>query len=215
MFTPSTELPDCTQSKCTASIQLKPTNLPRSPVKAITEGYRKVAATRETMPCPIPGVSSEVLEMRVKEGSKIRNILNFAMSRFEGDRCVTSQVLFSGTGRAMTKTITCAEIMKRKVRGLHQVSKIQYRTVTELWENQDNGALQITIHKTLPCICILLSREPLDPLEPGYQAPSETHHLSEAPQQLVKAEKRISSSCEPSCLKRAALGLDVGSALYH
>uniref|UniRef100_A0A671QMU8 Ribonuclease P and MRP subunit p25 n=1 Tax=Sinocyclocheilus anshuiensis TaxID=1608454 RepID=A0A671QMU8_9TELE len=135
----------------------------------------KIRSTGEPIPCPIPGLPSEVLEMRVKEGSKIRNLLGFAMSRIQGDghTAPASQVVFSGTGRAVTKTITCAEIMKRKVRGLHQLSKLQYRTVTEVWESQESGPLQMTVHRTLPSICILLSKEPLDPQEPGYQPPAE------------------------------------------
>lgn len=224
MFMPGRELHDNTQSTCTTSIQpskLNPTNVTGSPNKPKQEGFRKVCSTGEPIPCPIPGLSSEVLEMRVKEGSKIRNLLGFAMSRFQGDghAAPTSQVLFSGTGRAVTKTITCAEIMKRKVQGLHQVSKLQYRTVTEVWESQESGPVQMTIHRTLPSICILLSKEPLDQHEPGYQPPVET--LSEESKWADglhgngKPEKRPPSPCShdlPS-LKRAALEQDKIAAL--
>ncbi|XDV52837.1 hypothetical protein PO909_021492 [Leuciscus waleckii] len=204
---PGRELHDNTQS--TTSIQpskLNPTNFTGSPNKPKQEGFRKVCSTGEPIPCPIPGLSSEVLEMRVKEGS-------------DGHAAPTSQVLFSGTGRAVTKTITCAEIMKRKVQGLHQVSKLQYRTVTEVWESQESGPVQMTIHRTLPSICILLSKEPLDQQEPGYQPPVET--LSEeskwedGPQGNGKPEKRPPSPCSldlPS-LKRAALEQDKIAAM--
>lgn len=224
MFMQSKELHENTQSICTTSVQpsqLNPTNFTGSPNKPKQGGFRKVCSTGEPIPRPIPGLAPEVLEMRVKEGSKIRNLLGFAMSRFQGDGHAppTSQVLFSGTGRAVTKTITCAEIMKRKVRGLHQVSKLQYRTVTEVWESQESSLVQMTIHRTLPSICILLSKDPLDPQEPGYQPPLET--LSEeckwtdGPQGTGKPEKRPQSHCShdlPS-LKRAALGQDKIPAL--
>lgn len=226
MFMPSRELHDSTQSKCTTSVQpsqLNPTNPPGSSSKPKQGGFRKIRSTGEPIQCPIPGLPSEVLEMRVKEGSKIRNLLGFAMSRIQGDghTAPASQVVFSGTGRAVTKTITCAEIMKRKVRGLHQLSKLQYRTVTEVWESQESGPLQMTVHRTLPSICILLSKEPLDPQEPGYQPPAEINALSEeskwpdGPQGAGKTEKRPASPCShdlPS-LKRAALGQDKSPAL--
>ncbi len=226
MFMPSRELHDSTQSKCTTSVQpsqLNPTNPPGSSSKPKQGGFRKIRSTGEPIPCPIPGLPSEVLEMRVKEGSKIRNLLGFAMSRIQGDghTAPASQVVFSGTGRAVTKTITCAEIMKRKVRGLHQLSKLQYRTVTEVWESQESGPLQMTVHRTLPSICILLSKEPLDPQEPGYQPPAEINALSEeskwsdGPLGAGKTEKRPASPCShdvPS-LKRAALGQDKSPAL--
>ncbi|XP_050956026.1 ribonuclease P protein subunit p25a [Labeo rohita] len=217
MFGPSQELHNNTQSKCVQPSQPNPTNPSGSSSKPKQGGFRKVCSTGEPIPCPIPGLASEVLEMRVKEGSKIRNLLGFAMSRIEGGEHTppTSQVLFSGTGRAVTKTITCAEIMKRKVRGLHQVSKLQYRTVTEVWESQESGPVQMTVHRTLPSICILLSKEPLDPQEPGYQPPAEINALSEESkwpdsQGAGKPEKRPASPCchEFPSLKRAALGHD-------
>lgn len=99
MFMPNTELHDNTQP-----VQLNPTN-PIGPSKTPDlGGFRKIRSTGEPIPNPIPGLASDVLEMRVKEGSKIRNLLGFAMSRIEGDG--QTQVLFSGTGRAVTKTIT-------------------------------------------------------------------------------------------------------------
>lgn len=88
----------------TQSVQLNPTNLTGRSKTLSLGGFRKIRSTGEPIQNPIPGLASEVLEMRVKEGSKIRNLLGFAMSRIEGDE--NMQVLFSGTGRAVTKTIT-------------------------------------------------------------------------------------------------------------
>uniref|UniRef100_A0A8C2BXP6 Ribonuclease P and MRP subunit p25, b n=1 Tax=Cyprinus carpio TaxID=7962 RepID=A0A8C2BXP6_CYPCA len=126
--------------------------------------------------CPFPGLPAGVLEMRVKEGSKIRNLMGFAMARMQDEardagQTGLRQVVFTGSGRAVTKTITCAEIMKRKLGGLHQMTKLQYKGLREVWESQDEGDSEVTVHRTLPSISILLSKDPLDPLEPGYQPP--------------------------------------------
>ncbi|NXL45450.1 RPP25 protein, partial [Podilymbus podiceps] len=137
------------------------------------ENFRKVRTSEEEIPLPFPDLPPDVVEMKVKEGSKIRNLMNFAMAQMElkGSR----QIVFSGCGRAVTKTITCVEIMKRKLGGLHQVTKVRYKTLLEVWENQDpllNGPAQnLTVHKNVPSICILLSRDPLDPNQTGYQPP--------------------------------------------
>lgn len=137
------------------------------------ENFRKVRTSEEESPLPFPDLPPDVVEMKVKEGSKIRNLMNFAMAQMElkGSR----QIVFSGCGRAVTKTITCVEIMKRKLGGLHQVTKVRYKTLLEVWENQDplpSGAAQnLTVHKNVPSICILLSRDPLDPNQTGYQPP--------------------------------------------
>ncbi|XP_051978690.1 ribonuclease P protein subunit p25-like protein [Xyrauchen texanus] len=201
---PNTDHHPSSQSECTTSASYVQhsefnaktpsgsSNIPKQ------SGFMKVCSFGEPSPWPIPGLGSGILEMRVKEGSKIRNLLGFAMSCLQGDghQAVTSQVLFSGMGRAVTKTITCAEIMKHKVQGLHQVSKVQYRTVNEVWESQEGCPVQMTIHRTVPSICILLSKEPLDPQELGYQPPAKIGSLSEkrkgddGPQGSGNQEKR-------------------------
>ncbi|XP_018980373.1 ribonuclease P protein subunit p25-like protein [Cyprinus carpio] len=139
-------------------------------------GFKKVCRIEEESTCPFPGLPAGVLEMRVKEGSKIRNLMGFAMARMQDEARDASQtglrqVVFTGSGRAVTKTITCAEIMKRKLGGLHQMTKLQYKGLREVWESQEEGDSEVTVHRTLPSISILLSKDPLDPLEPGYQPP--------------------------------------------
>lgn len=119
--------------------------------------------------CPIPGLPANILHMRVKEGSKIRNLLRFATARMlgeggDGNGTPVRQVVFTGSGRGITKTVTCVEILKRTVLGLHQLSKLYYKS-------SQQGAPGQTIERTVPAICILLSKEPLDPQEPGYQPP--------------------------------------------
>lgn len=164
------------------SSPLKPTPLPVPPpaIKLGQEGFKKVCRTEEDSPCPFPGLASGVLEMRVKEGSKIRNLMGFAMSRMQGEKGLSGegvsggglrQVVFTGSGRAVTKTITCAEIMKRKVGSLHQLTKLRYKVVKEVWESTEGGTSEMTVHRTVPSISILLSKDPLDPQEPGYQPP--------------------------------------------
>ncbi|KAJ3594174.1 hypothetical protein NHX12_006505, partial [Muraenolepis orangiensis] len=148
-------------------------------------GFKKICRTEEDGPSPFPGLASGVLEMRVKEGSKIRNLMGFAMARMQGEKVERGgggvmgvgatgglrQVVFTGSGRAVTKTITCAEIMKRKVGSLHQLTKLRYKGVKEVWESRDGGASEMTVHRTVPSISILLSKDPLDTREPGYQPP--------------------------------------------
>lgn len=144
--------------------------------QGLADGFKRVCRTEEDCPCPFPGLLPGVLEMRVKEGSKIRNLMGFAMARMHCEpgnskQVGLKQVVFTGSGRAVTKTITCVEIMKRKVGGLHQLTKLRYKGIQEVWESQEEGSADMTIHRTVPSISILLSKDPLDPHEPGYQPP--------------------------------------------
>lgn len=159
------------------STSFNPTVPPSSsPSKLDQSRFKRVSRTEDTSPYPIPGLAADVLHMQVKEGSKIRNLLQFATARMQGEgtgrhRVAQRQVVFTGSGRGVTKTITCVEILKRKVGGLHQVSKLYYKTVNEVWESLQHGVPNVTMHRTVPAISILLSKDPLDPHEPGYQPP--------------------------------------------
>lgn len=139
--------------------------------------FKRVSRTEDSSPYPIPGLAADILHMRVKEGSKIRNLLRFATARIQGGGgggivgSTLRQVVFTGSGRGVTKTITCVEILKRKVGGLHQVSKLYYKTVNEIWESPQQGAPRVPVQTKVPAICILLSKDPLNPTEPGYQPP--------------------------------------------
>ncbi|XP_069814192.1 ribonuclease P protein subunit p25 [Dendropsophus ebraccatus] len=122
---------------------------------------------------PFKNLHPQVAEMRVKEGSKIRNLVGYALSYMESEGTV--QIIFGAYGQAVTKAITCAEILKRKVSGLHQITKIQYKTLQEVWE-QKGPVIKypgpcLTVYKNCPSIYILLSKYPLDPQEDGYQPP--------------------------------------------
>uniref|UniRef100_A0A3B4XUG0 Ribonuclease P and MRP subunit p25 n=1 Tax=Seriola lalandi dorsalis TaxID=1841481 RepID=A0A3B4XUG0_SERLL len=176
-----------------------PLPVPPPALKLGQEGFKKVCRTEEDSPCPFPGLASGVLEMRVKEGSKIRNLMGFAMARMQGEKGVSGggvtdgglrQVVFTGSGRAVTKTITCAEIMKRKVGSLHQLTKLQYKVVKEVWESTEGGTSEMTVHRTVPSISILLSKDPLDPQEPGYQPPETLSALWEEKEGVESASQK-------------------------
>ncbi|XP_032870766.1 ribonuclease P protein subunit p25 [Amblyraja radiata] len=147
------------------------------------ENYAKVRGSEEESQLPFHDLPLNVVEMRVKEGSKIRNLMGFAIGRME--LLATRQIVFTGSGRAVTKTITCVEIMKRRIGGLHQITRLRYKSLRETWRRQqlqdaegaDAAAHNFTLLKNVPSICILLSKEPLDPSDSGYQAPDSGHGL--------------------------------------
>lgn len=153
------------------------------------ENYSKARTVEQPFNCPFPSLSSETPEVRVKDGSKIRNLMRFALSRMEDKPSSTEgeddaepkrsaekicrQIMFTGVGPSVSKAITCVEILKRRVRGLHQYTQLHYRTVQEVWEplEPDAGLDSLTVNRNVPAIWVLLSKDPLDVSQPGYQAP--------------------------------------------
>ncbi|XDV40697.1 hypothetical protein PO909_009729 [Leuciscus waleckii] len=139
------------------------------------ENYRKARTVDQPCPCPFPDLPSNTPEVRVKDGSKVRNLMRFALSQVSvgSGENLCRQIVFTGVGQSVAKAITCVEIMKRRVRCLHQHTKLAYRTVQEVWEplEPEAGLDSLTVSRNVPSVWVLLSRDPLDRTQPGYQAP--------------------------------------------
>ncbi|XP_068567696.1 ribonuclease P protein subunit p25-like protein [Cebidichthys violaceus] len=83
------------------------------------------------------------------------------------------QIVLTASGTGVSKAITCAEIVKRRVKGLHQLTRVQFSTVDEVWDPLETsaGLDSLTVSRNLPSIWILLSKDTLDQSQTGYQEP--------------------------------------------
>ena len=111
------------------------------------------------------------VEMKVTGGSKVNNLMTFAMKSIKDPD--VKHMTWNGTGNAIGKTITCAEIMKKKHKGLHQITQIGHLKVEDFWEPKVEGLETLKVSTNIPAISILLSKEasPDDLEHPSYQAP--------------------------------------------
>ncbi|KAM8869755.1 ribonuclease P protein subunit p25-like protein isoform 1-T3 [Spinachia spinachia] len=150
------------------------------------ENYRKTRSVELPSVCPFPALPPDTPEVRVRDGSKIRHPLRFALSHMEerrpaaqGGQPLCRQIVLTASGKGVSKAITCAEMVKRRVGGLHQLTQLQFSTVEEVWDPlQDTGGLDsLTVSRNLPNIWILLSRDTLDRSQPGYQEPGRHYNL--------------------------------------
>lgn len=135
------------------------------------ENYRKGKNVEEELTrdkIPIPDLPNNFIWMQVHGGSKIRNLLDVALKGFVDQ----GAVVWTGSGAAISKTISCAEILKRKHKA-HQITKISYRKYEEFWEPLLEELDDLVVIRDEPIIHILLSKEPLNTQELGYQAPGE------------------------------------------
>lgn len=112
---------------------------------------------------------SNVVHMRVSTGSKIRNVMGFAMKKIMEPS--QNQLTWNASGKAVGKAISCAEIMKKKIKGLHQINKIRFKRIEEYWDPQRDDLDKMCVNRDIPAITILLSKTPLDETVAGYQAP--------------------------------------------
>lgn len=160
---------------------------------------------------PFADLAPGAVHMRVKEGSKIRNLLAFATASMA--QPATRAIVFSGCGRATTKTVTCAEILKRRLAGLHQVTRLRYRSVREVWQSLPPGptpgqtpsdpAASLSVLKNVPSLAILLSKDALDPRQLGYQPPSLSPGPSSPPTVSTSKRSLGESAAEEGTAKRS------------
>lgn len=174
------------------------------------ENYSKARTVEHPCPSPFLDLPSTTPEVRVRDGSKIRNLMRYALSRMEpkpraaeddkkgqsrtddgvlvvametrevtgrsptAEKPLSRNIVFTATGKGVSKAITCVEMMKRRVKGLHQHTKLLYSKVDEVWEPLEPtaGLDSLTVSRNVPAIWILLSRDPIDASLPGYQAPA-------------------------------------------
>merc|ERR1712060_706942 len=88
-------------------------------------------------------------------------------------------ITITGTGNAITKAVTLAEVAKRRFKGLHQVTSLSTTEIVDEYEPLEEGLDKVTDTRTLSCIEIKLSKDALDTSDKGYQAPLPESEVTE------------------------------------
>eukprot|EP01060_Flectonema_neradi_P039773 TRINITY_DN8892_c0_g1_i2.p1 TRINITY_DN8892_c0_g1~~TRINITY_DN8892_c0_g1_i2.p1 ORF type:complete len:237 (+),score=70.23 TRINITY_DN8892_c0_g1_i2:49-759(+) len=101
----------------------------------------------------------------------------------------------TGFGLLVAKTITVAEMVKRRVKGLHQITSIEPTVVVKKWvprEEPKEGEEPLpekTVETTFTRMIIKLSTEELDKDDIGYQAPLPEDEVEEGADVVLPGEK--------------------------
>ncbi|GAU93012.1 hypothetical protein RvY_05012 [Ramazzottius varieornatus] len=114
-------------------------------------------------------LTSNVLLITVRGGSKIQTLLDVALQGMNDPSRNHRHVVFFGEGPAIGKTISCVEILKRRIKHLHQINKVSFHEIDEIWNPKLEGLKPLKVARKVPMIHVLLSKDPLNQSEPGYQ----------------------------------------------
>lgn len=78
----------------------------------------------EILLCDLPftNLPANIIWMRVKPSSKMNSLIEYALKSIQANETL----LWTGFGPAIGKTISCAEILKRRRKNLNQITKIAY-----------------------------------------------------------------------------------------
>lgn len=104
---------------------------------------------------PISDLPKNFVWMQVTGSSKIRNLLEAAWRKFD----TVPYLVWSGSGPAITKVITCAEMTKRKYNELKQKTSICYRVTKEYWDPKIENLDQLVVKREIPTIHIYLYKQ--------------------------------------------------------
>eukprot|EP01023_Acetabularia_acetabulum_P033156 TRINITY_DN3103_c0_g1_i1.p2 TRINITY_DN3103_c0_g1~~TRINITY_DN3103_c0_g1_i1.p2 ORF type:complete len:229 (-),score=65.29 TRINITY_DN3103_c0_g1_i1:778-1464(-) len=108
-------------------------------------------------------------EVRVMSKGRIRNYVKYAITLLEEKKHEAVQL--KGMGRAIIKTISTSEVIKRRVPGLHQTTELTSLDIVDKYEPLEEGLPVKETKRVVSVITITLSSKPLDANHPGYQDP--------------------------------------------
>ncbi|KAG8389848.1 hypothetical protein BUALT_Bualt01G0021500 [Buddleja alternifolia] len=83
----------------------------------------------------------------------------------------SDEIVFKAMGRAINKTVTIVELIKRRIVGLHQITAIQSIDITDTWEPLEEGLQTLETTRKVSMVTITLSKKELDKTNIGYQPP--------------------------------------------
>jgi len=134
-------------------------------------------------------------EIRITPQTPMKNCITYAVNKFNENK--GAEVVLRAMGRAINNTVTIAEILKRRIPGLHQITKIDSTDIKSVWEPLEEGLDRVETTRHVSSIMITLSQTPLDPKNPGYQPPIPENQMRPGPTGPVRSNISNDSGLEP------------------
>uniref|UniRef100_A0A6V7QT13 DNA/RNA-binding protein Alba-like domain-containing protein n=1 Tax=Ananas comosus var. bracteatus TaxID=296719 RepID=A0A6V7QT13_ANACO len=92
---------------------------------------------------PRPESAINENEIRITAQGLIRNYVSYATSLLQDKR--VREIVLKAMGQAISKTVAIAEIIKKRIPGLHQVTSISSVSITDVWEPIEEGLVPLSI----------------------------------------------------------------------
>ncbi|KAK6115711.1 hypothetical protein DH2020_007980 [Rehmannia glutinosa] len=108
-------------------------------------------------------------EIRITSQGRMRSYITYAMTLLQEKG--SDEIVFKAMGRAINKTVTIVELIKRRIVGLHQITAIQSTDITDTWEPLEEGLQILETTRKVSMVTITLSKKELDTKNIGYQPP--------------------------------------------
>ncbi|KAL2469534.1 Alba DNA/RNA-binding protein [Abeliophyllum distichum] len=128
-------------------------------------------------------------EIRVTAQGLIRNYIIYATSLLQDKQ--EKEVVLKAMGQAISKAVTIAEIIKKRIPGLYQDISTSSTTITDAYEPIEEGLNPVEMKRQVSLITITLSTFELNKNSPGYQAPPNMEQGKVQNQQELRQAKQV------------------------
>ena len=116
-------------------------------------------------------------EIRVTAAGSVSAYVSRAATVF--NELNKSFIIVQASGNALAKAVTAAEVIKRRFKGLHQITELKTVEIVDEYEPLEEGLDKVIDNRSLPVIEIKLSKEALDTSDKGYQPPLDESQITE------------------------------------
>jgi len=128
-------------------------------------------------------------EIRITAKGRTATYVTYA-SKLLNEKAMETFTL-KATGAALATAVTVAEVIKRRFKGLHQITKLGSVEVTDEWEPLEEGLDPVTGTRAVSFIEIVLSKQELDKSDKGYQEPLDESLVQEFdPEEVARGKPR-------------------------
>ena len=129
----------------------------------MADAYRRVDKPQDTLPAN---------EIRVRRGVGIGRYLKRAWELLNSTEGTDDTVVIKGVSNAVQSAVNLAELVKHRVKGLHQINKISNITIIDEFEPLYEGHDHLKHSRVVTMLQITLTKsENVDKSDIGYQPP--------------------------------------------
>ena len=148
----------------------------------MADAYRRVEKADETLPAN---------EIRVRRGVGIGRYLKRAWELLNGAEGSEDKVVIKGVSNAVQSAVNLAELIKHRVRGLHQINKISNITIVDEYEPLYEGLDHLKFSRVVTMLQITLTKsDNVDKSDIGYQPPIAESEVQEYNERERLGERR-------------------------
>lgn len=135
-------------------------------------------------------------EIRITKEGILSKYIGYAFRLIQDEK---KSLIIKAMGKTINKGITVAEIIKRRIPGLHQITELGTVQVVDVYEPLEEGLDRVELTRLIASVTIELSFRQLDTNHFGYQPPISPELFAQlSAERLARGPRRTNRQFESS-----------------